>query len=111
MLLLWAELRDRGFYCAPLGSGAPQAGVQHILVLIRLLWAASARASPVTFPDFPLCGMGRLTRTSLKLASNDQLRDNGLESMNSRRIATPLVGPLKATCSLVVKSQGSEGGA
>lgn len=30
--------RDPAFYCAPLGSGARDAGVQHTLVLISRLW-------------------------------------------------------------------------
>lgn len=59
MLLLWAEFRDPRFHRAPLGSSAPQAGVQHILVLIPLLWAASARASPLAFPDFSLTQNGQ----------------------------------------------------
>lgn len=70
-----------GVHRAPLGSGASQAEVPHILVLIPLPRAASARRSTLTLPDFPVCRTGRIVRTSLKLTSNDQLRGNGLGSL------------------------------
>lgn len=72
ILLFWEDFSGTLVYAdwAPLGSDAPDAGIQHTLVLIPHLWASWAPASLI-FLDFPLCKMGRVMHTSLKLASND----------------------------------------
>ena len=86
MLLPWAVSRDPAFYCASLGSGAGDAEV-----LTPHIRTAVACSSPLTFPDFSHVKWA-VTHTSLKLGSNDQVKDTGLEGMNSRMV----VGTLKA---------------